>query len=157
MCLKRKEFRWSVPNDDNRAFEGKNIRDRFLEELDIDYDEDFMDEPCSMLELIIGLACRCEEIMYMQPVTNRDMHHWFWMLLENAELTAFDDDGWKKDKDDFLVDCLLNKIIDRTYNKNGYGGLFPMKKSRKDQRKVELWYQMNVYLVENYYTDEVSV
>ena len=48
---------------------------------------------------------------------------------------------------------ILNKIIDRGYSRRGVGGLFPLKYSKNDQRKVELWYQMHSYLIENYYVD----
>ena len=31
-ALYERAFYWSVPNDDNRAYEGKNLRERFCEE-----------------------------------------------------------------------------------------------------------------------------
>jgi hypothetical protein len=49
---------------------------------------------------------------------------------------------------------ILEKVINRTYHSSGKGGLFPLKHAEKDQTEVELWYQMNTYLVENYYKDE---
>ena len=33
---------------------------------------------------------------------------------------------------------------------NGTGGLFPLKRPRVNQRRVEVWYQMSEYLMENY-------
>ena len=49
------------------------------------------------------------------------------------------------------IDEILNKFIDRTYRASGYGGLFPLRHSKEDQRKVEIWYQMAAYLIENGY------
>jgi hypothetical protein len=150
-ALYRKEFKWFIPNDDNRAYEGRNLREKFCEELDIEYDLQDFEDGVSMLELIMALAYRCESIM--ADTIDRPMADWFLKLLENAGLTRYDDDNY----DDLMVDEILTKIIERTYRRNGWGGLFPLRKDKKDQRKVELWYQMNAYLVENYYDDEVII
>lgn len=59
-----KEFVWIVPNDDNRAEDGRDLRLEFLEEHDIqDVDPNWMRLGCSMLELLIGtllhlVSCR---------------------------------------------------------------------------------------------------
>lgn len=151
-ALYMKDFHWSVPNDDNRAFEGKNLREKFCDEIGIDYVVDRFPDDVSMLELIIGLAYRCERIMEDSEY-GRPMAEWFWKLLENAGLYKFDDDHFDT-MDDSEVDYILEVIIGRTYKRDGRGGLFPLKIEKKDQRKVELWYQMNAYLVENYYTDQ---
>lgn len=141
-----RQFYWSVKNDDNRAFEGKELRIKFCEELDVVYDYTQYESGCSMLELIINLAYKCEYIMTDQGM-GYVMRDWFWKILENVGLDNHDNDHY----DDSEVVVIINKIIDRSYKKDGTGGLFPLKKSSKDQRKVELWYQMNSYLVENYF------
>ena len=41
-------------------------------------------------------------------------------------------------------------MLAREYSDNGHGGLFPLKNPKKDQRKVEIWYQMTEYINENY-------
>jgi hypothetical protein len=141
-----------VPNDDNRAFEAKNLREKFCDELDIEYIIDDYPEEASMLELIIGLAYRCESLMDGDP-DNMPMSEWFWKLVGNAGLDYYDDDHFDT-MDDSEVDEILEKIIERGYGRTGKGGLFPLKKDKKDQRRVELWYQMNAYLIENYGSDE---
>jgi hypothetical protein len=73
--------------------------------------------------------------------------------MRNAGLDAFDDGNFDT-MDDSEVMKILDRIIERTYQRNGVGGLFPLKRDKKDQRKVELWYQMNAYLIENYYKNE---
>jgi hypothetical protein len=146
-----KEFRWSVPNDDNRAFEGKNLREKFCDEEGVEYVDEYFDSPVSMLELIIALAYRCESIMADQN-DNMSMKDWFWTMLTNAGLDKFTDDAYHKMFGKQVVDEILNRIIDRRYHRNGSGGLFPLRFCKKDQRKIELWYQMSSYLVENYYT-----
>lgn len=153
-ALHHKDFIWSVPNDDNRAFEGRELRSRFCDECNIVFRNDQYNELASMLELIIALAYRCESIMVDQN-ENIPMRDWFWKLISNSGLDKFTDEVYFDQYYGNSIDDILEKIIHRTYNRNGYGGLFPLKKHKKDQRRVELWYQMSSYLVENYYTEDV--
>ena len=139
--LHRKKFYWTVPNDDNRAYEGKNLREKFCEDMDVEYNDDHFDVPCSMLELIIGLAYRCESIMVDQGL-DMDMVDWFWKLIDNIGLCKFTD-NYIMASDTEIINKTLDKIIERKYDRNGNGGLFPLKHAKKDQRKVELWYQMS--------------
>lgn len=154
--LHEKPFRWFVPNDDNRAFEGIALRERFCEENGIEYVLEYFPEEASMLELIIALAYRCEAIMADMNGCI-PMKEWFWKMLGHVGLDRFTDvpnpGAWEDDE----VDRILDRIIRRTYMSDGRGGLFPLKYPKKDQRKVELWYQMSSYLLENYYYDEVNM
>jgi hypothetical protein len=152
--LFNKDFYWSVPNDDNRAFEAKNLREQFCEEVGLEYDLDDFPEEVSMFELIIGLAYRCYSIME-DTLAGMEMSDWFWKILSNVGLDKYTDDAFYGLKGQELVVKILDKIIDRDYERSGKGGLFPLKYSKKDQRKVELWYQMNEYLVENYYSGDL--
>ena len=88
---------------------------------------------------------------------NVTVREWFWRLMENIGVEKYTDEVFYDEFAPVIIEQILNRIIDRTYLRTGKGGFFPMKKSKKDQRKVELWYQMNEYLVENYYTDYVVV
>lgn len=85
----------------------------------------------------------------IDQMDNWDVLYWFWKILENAGLEKYTDEQF----DEWKVYQILDDIVDRRYNRNGFGGLFPLRKPKKDQRKVELWYQMCAYLVENYYTE----
>lgn len=154
--LHRKDFRWSVPNDDNRAFEGKDLREDFCGEFNIAYFPTQFDYEVSMLEVIVALAVRCESIMADMD-ENIPMREWFWKLLSNVGLTKFTDEMYYDHGGTSEVDRILERIIERTYHRNGKGGLFPLKFAKEDQRKVELWYQMSVYLVDNYYKDDINV
>lgn len=149
-----REFKWTVPNDDNRAFEGRNLREQFCDELGIEYVYEYFNSECSMLELIIALAYRCESIMVDQKC-NIPMKDWFWKLLRNARLDECSNEYFFNIGVTDYVEQRLDAIINRTYRRNGEGGLFPLKRPKKDQRKVELWYQMSAYLVENYYTEDM--
>lgn len=150
--LHAKIFYWSVPNDDNRVYDAKQIRDYFCFKNDVRYEEQFWPSSVSMLELILGLADRCENIMADQP-DSIPLKDWFWVLLRNIGLDKFTDEEYYELNGPWKIEVILNKIIDRTYHRDGTGGLFPLKNHKKDQRKVELWYQMGAYLGENYYMD----
>lgn len=134
-----KEFVWTVPNDDNRAVDGKDLRKEFLAEKGYASEGDFIEIGCSMLELLIGLSRRLAFEADGEPDA------WFWRLMKNIGLHKFTDDKpFSVDR----VDEILDRVIWRTYNHLGHGGLFPLASSDEDQRRVELWYQMSAYLLE---------
>ena len=62
------------------------------------------------------------------------------------------DDGehWTCSSSAQRIDDILDRWIERKFSRNGKGSPFPLKKPKKDQRKVELWYQMQGYICENY-------
>lgn len=149
-----KPFYWTVPNDDNRMVDGKELRERFCNEHEnAIFTDEFFNDECSMLELLIALAYRCEGIMVDQ-CGNMKMCKWYWTMITNVGLSKYTDEVYYDIDGELNVDSVLNRIIDRTYQRNGHGGLFPVNHTKADQRKVELWYQMSTYLVENYYEDE---
>jgi hypothetical protein len=152
--LYRKEFIYFIPNDDNRAYEGRELTAKFAEINDIEYVYDDYENNCSMLEMLIALSFRCEEVM-----TNRQdfisYKEFFWTMLHNVNLTKYADENWSVESE-FEVEFILTRINTREYDANGKGGFFPLKYYKKDQRRVELWYQMNGYLVENYYKDDLK-
>lgn len=137
------EFVWLVPNDDNRVEDGRFLREEFLSELDIsNAPEDWLSLGCSFLEMAVGLSRRlCFE-------AERTSEWWFWKLMENLGLHDCTD---ATDISETEIDHRLSTVVWRTYNRNGQGGLFPLQRSRQDQRKVEIWYQMQTYLLDNRY------
>jgi hypothetical protein len=141
VTLYKKECVWFVANDDNRMEDGKELREDFLAETAIEYDQEWMDEGCSMLEMLVALSRRCAF------EADEDAFEWFWVLIDNLGLRPFVDEEFSDDYNvdvDLILDCLIN----RTYKADGRGGLFPLRHPKCDQRKVELWYQMGAYLNE---------
>jgi hypothetical protein len=140
--LYTKEFVWIVPNDDNRAEDGRDLRVEFLQETPLpiqDMETHWMGLGCDMLELLIGLSRRLSFEGEGEP------REWFWHLIENIELYEHTDD---KPINEERVKDILDEVIWRTYLPTGKGGLFPLKEAKKDQRRVELWYQLSAYLLE---------
>lgn len=139
--LYTKEFVWIIPNDDNRAEDGRDLRYEFIEDQQLDdVDSNWLGLGCSMLEMLIGLSRRLAFEAEGRP---RD---WFWHLIKTLGLDDYTDNtDFPYDK----VDDVLNRVIWRTYSRNGNGGLFPLHKTTKDQRDVEIWYQLSAYLLEH--------
>lgn len=141
-CLLRqlftKEFVWIVPNDDNRVEDGKDLRYEFMELPDVEVSNDWMDIGCSVLEMLIGLSRRLAFEAEGKPA------EWFWTLCENLDV-IHEDAGYDYAEE---VDAKLDRLIWRTYDRSGRGGLFPLHEPEKDQRDQEIWYQLNAYLLE---------
>lgn len=140
--LYKKEFVWIIPNDDNRLEDGRDLRDRFVDEEGINSpDPHWMDLGCSMLEVLVALA-QCLNF----EDESRDVGEWFWELIHNLGLRNSTDANPRAESE---INDILDGVIWRTYNRSGVGGLFPLHHAKKDQRNVELWYQLNAYLLEN--------
>ena len=141
--LHTKEFVWFIPNDDNRVMDGLQLRADFCAESGIEaVDEGWAAIGCSFLEMVIALTRRLSFEAEGEPLM------WFWKLMRNLELTVWTDDQKIPVEE---ISEKLDRVIWRTYEPNGRGGLFPIKNPDRDQTQVELWYQLNGYLMDNDY------
>ena len=137
-------FTYTIDMDGNRAADGIDLRYRFGYERNY---EDYIiasfldDKPCSVLEMIVALALRCETIMEDPDYGDRT-GEWFWGMIESLGLESMDDTSFKRDYVDDVIDIFLS----RDYVRDGRGGLFTIKHPKRDLRTVEIWYQMNWYL-----------
>lgn len=136
------EFIWTVGNDDNRIGDAKELRYEFLDaNPHVSPDENWMDEGASWLEVLIALSRR---LSFADE--RASSAQWFWQMLGNVGID-FPDSEYLKDAP-VTVALKLQMLNDRTYDSHGNGGLFPLERTDVDQRKVELWYQMQYYLIE---------
>ena len=138
-ALHNTEFVWVVVGDHNRAEDGVDIRMDFLRTSNVDVDPEWFDLPCSLLEMLIGFSRKVE---FETDTPARD---WFWIFLSNLGIAKFSDSALNTEATTQMV---IDRLIWRTYRSDGQGGLFPLGRSRKDQRKVEIWYQFCDYLVD---------
>jgi len=132
--------------DNNRAEDGIDLRFRFGYEhnyIRSKIDKYLDTGPCSILEMMISLSFRCEDIM-SDPEYNNRLDQWFWNMLKSLGLHTMDDDRFNPNKIDKTIMIFLN----RDYQPNGQGGLFTLKKPKYDLRQAEIWYQMCWYLDE---------
>ena len=139
------EFRYSIPMDANREEDGIDLRYRFVTEVGIpkNYQEvyAYLDGPCSVLEMMIALAIRCEESIMDDPDIGDRTSEWFWLMMKNLGLDYMSDRKFDRD----IAEEKISIFLDRKYKRNGEGGLFVVN-GRRDLRKVEIWYQMCWYL-----------
>jgi hypothetical protein len=140
------EFRYLIPNDENRAREGMNLRHRFaltqMPNVPEDAILDILEGPCSVFEMIVALAIYCEEHVMDNPRYGDRTSQWFWNMVVNLGLGDQTDDRF----DRLYVTNTLDRFMDRKYSPNGQGGLFTIRNCRRDLRKVEIFYQLCWYL-----------
>lgn len=130
------EFVWFVPNDDNRVQDAFDLRHAFLE----DSDEQLSLEGATVLEVIVGLSQR---VAFIGGGSERA---WAWKLIKNLHLHKCTDPlGEVRAR---RVDDILYALVWRTYDRTGDGGFFPLKNSLEDQTKLEIWDQLNAYVIE---------
>lgn len=140
--LYQMEFIWFIPNDDNRAGDGIELRNEYMYDHQIDeLDTEWLELECSVLEMLIALSKRAAFDL------NEDPMQWFWVFMENIGLRDCCDEDFDEETGIF-VEATMNRVLNRNYKRNGDGGFFPLRHPRQDQRKVELWYQLSSYILE---------
>jgi len=137
------EYSSICPNDSNRKIDGYELRQRFIDECHETQEKlKWISGPCSVLEMLVALADRCEKDIMYDPNYGDRTSEWFWTMLHNLGIQS---NSSEKD-----VAERLQRWMNREYGFNGYGGLFPLEDAGEDQSKVEIWYQMNTYMLEKY-------
>ena len=128
------EFTYTISNDANRAEDGIDLRRRFPYGF-------ALDGPCSVLEMMIALAIRCEESIMDDPKVGNRTGQWFWRMVTNLGLGSMSDNRF----DEKLVKDVIERFLDRDYEPDGRGGLFTVC-CDYDLRDVEIWIQLGWYL-----------
>jgi len=144
--LHKIDFVYINEMDANRQHDGLDLRYRF------GYEKDILQEniastiddnrPCSVLEMMVALAFRCEESIMTNPEIGDRTGIWFWDMIQSLGLNIMTDKVFNQKYVDEFVDIFLN----REYESNGSGGLFTIDNPKEDMRNVEIWYQMFAYL-----------
>lgn len=146
--LYSRTFVCEIPNDNNRAADGLEMRMRFVEETDGYTYRDvhlYLTQPCNMLEMMVALARRCEDYIMSDPDVGDRSGVWFWEMITSMHLDQMTDDIF----DGNHAEDAVNMVLEHTYQRNGDGGLFTIADPDRDMRDAEIWYQMNWYLAEH--------
>jgi len=147
--MAEKEFEWSMDHDENREEDGFDLRRKFTDEQGIDQDyafwEGYFPEKSSVLEMMIALSIRCADMIF-DPKMGDMTGFCFWKMVETIGLKDMTDACFDRDYCDYYVERMLK----RRYKWDGIGGLFFSKTSQIDMRRAEIWYQMNVWVEENF-------
>lgn len=142
MLLHNIEFTYSMPMDDNRAQDGIDLRYRFSCDRNLPSAMTYLKGPCSVLEMMIALAIRCEETIMDDPERGNRTGQWFWGMISSLGLRTMIDDRIDKA---FVLDR-IEHFLNRDYEPNGEGGLFTIRHCNRDLRGVEIWGQLMLYL-----------
>jgi len=138
-------FYFTIPLDENRQIDGLQLRYRFGQDRgysNVDVRRMIDTRECSMLEMMIALALRCEENVIYDPDIQGQLSFLFFEMIRSLKLEDMTNNTFDPEWVKYRIDCLLN----HEYEPNGSGGLFTIKKPRADLRTVEIWYQMCWYL-----------
>ena len=111
--------------------------------LDPGYLDSVLGPNCTVLEMMIALAIRCELDVAGDPSSENRTSHWFDVMLESMGLTQYTGDSYKDDS----VANIIWKMQNHDYLPNGEGGLFKIPNGTGfDMTKIEIWSQMNAYI-----------
>lgn len=151
-------FRWHVSNDDNRIDDARGLKERFVWTI---YQApanrvimQWIEGPCSVFEVLVALSERMADQLDELTGSGGHPEKCFVEFLVNLRLGGFTDgqspNGFSAIQE-LRIGDICQRLVERTYDADGRGGLFPLKKwPRKDRRDVELWYQMMDYLAEKH-------
>ena len=145
------EFYWILEEDEHRAASGRYLRERFEAETGLACKDEWVEWPCSFLEMLVGLAYSMEGILY-DPENSPEAGIWFWTMMDNLGLSELTDDIMLASPQSTYryVNSVCYQVCNRTYDRNGFGGIFPLNSPPEDQRNVEIWYQMQNYIIEKH-------
>lgn len=143
-CLYCITFYYVMQMDENRYYDGLSLKYRFAYETGEDTNDVSLylkSHTCSVLEMMVALALRCEEdIMYDVELGDRT-EVWFFDMLKSLGIDGMDN----KHFDSLYIYQKVDRFLARAYQPNGCGGLFTVE-GRGDLREIEIWYQMQWYL-----------
>lgn len=137
--LYRTEYVWIVPLDENRAEDGLELRDYFLTESRQEKDKTWYESPCSVLEVLLAFANRAS---FQTDLPVRD---WFWKFLTYLGLSDY---RRVSDGDIPEILSILNRWMNGEIEYNGRGGILPLTNPKRDQSKIEMWWQFCDYVVD---------
>ena len=148
--LYTKPYIYTLRMDENRAEDGIELRYIFGSENGIEY-EDILSgldtgRDCSMLEMMVGLARRCENQIMVDMEEGVQPDRWVRVMLTNLGLSSQTNENFDEEKADYITD----RFLAHQYSYHGDGSLFSVCHPRHDMRKTDLWYQAMWYLTENY-------
>lgn len=145
MRLHSTHFIYSIARDRDRASDGIALRERFT--ADKPDTQDLLDSwlgGCTVLEMMIALAVRCEEAIMLSARAGDRTGQWFWNMIVSLGLGCQTDDRFDRQ----IVDDVIDVFLTRRYAPNGCGGLFTLEHPDHNLQDVEIWMQMCWYLDE---------
>ncbi len=135
------DYYWILQDDSNRAADGEDLRWSFLFWNGMEERINELQGSCSVLEMILAMAYRCEEIMDDAVIGDRTSQ-WFWNMMNNLGLGGMIDTRF----DEGFVNSVIYIFLDREFKPDGHGSLFVVRNCDVDLRNVNIWTCMLWYL-----------
>lgn len=142
MKLWETPFFYSMARDENREMDGVHLRAHFEKETGIML---IFDAKCSLLEMMVALALRCDDQLMWDDTAGSRAGEWFFLMIDSMMLIGMKDNYY----DDYYVTFVLNRMMNHQYMPNGRGGLFTTFDPNFDMREKEIWFQMSKFITEN--------
>lgn len=143
------DFTYLIDLDENRLIDGLDLRYHFSYGTKIPYNyvqEQLMDKNCSVLEMIMALAIRCEDSIMSNNNYGDRTSEWFWLMFSNLGLYKYTDDTWTLESYN-KVESIIYTFLNRQYDEYGNGNLFKFNEPPSfDIRTIEIWDQMCLYM-----------
>lgn len=159
--LHKYKFLVKIKRDENRANDAIALRTKYVEKNFIFNDDRIKNFPmkdipeATIFEMLVALAMRMEDQLLDEEHNYDRTSEWFWMMIKNLGLDIYDDENYNQYDSNKIIFDTVTRLNERTYCKNGTGGLFPLVgKVSRDQRKLEIWYQMMSYLDQNFILED---
>ena len=150
------DFVWCLELDSSRVDDAMALREEYY---DLDPSEDWImlsEKPASVLEVLITLARRMDDVVIDIDTGDRT-RFWFWEFVSNLGLKKYTDlrlfgdeyghidlDSYEDDMIDIQV--ILENWMNRTFEWDGKGSIFPIDDCVRDQRERPITYQMADYI-----------
>ena len=153
-CLWLIPFEPSVGNDDDRAANGLELRQRYYYILthetgvrvrgDAAMELEQMFGECRVLEMLVALSMQMYDLMQDLGIYN-SVSRWFWEIMGQVGFDAMDDSSWVDGRDDSVIVETVGHIMhgDGVRSRSDWaGGWFGI----DGWQDMEIWYQMHAYL-----------
>ncbi len=142
------KFELVLDSDVDRVKDGAYLRDKWLSEEGIyEHLYEFEGENVSVFEVLVALADRLSFQIGDNCSGTHSISECFWEILRNLDVEKYSAGNYKP----MNIKEKVRNWMYRKYHKDGSGGVFPLVKTRFDQRKVSFWDQMNEYILEKYW------
>ena len=147
------DFTWLIPLDENRAVDGIELRYLYARISGVN-DASIVQKTedtkaCSVLEMLVALSRRIERDITGTPGDDHP-ERWFWEFMHNLGIDDQNNDAF----DDNYITMVIDTWLMRRFRRNGLGSPFPLDEPFGDQRRKEIWVQMQSYLNEHLNQEE---
>lgn len=145
------DFTYTMDRDGNRYEDGIDMRYRYGKTINeasqrviaLELDA----KPCSMLEMMVGLSCRCEEQIMSNSCYGDRTGKWFWDMIGSLGLLWATNNKFDPTK----CNRIIKRFLNREYEPTGRGGLFSVEVVDNygnvvDLTTQEIWFQAMWYL-----------